>query len=71
MLKHQAIGPYEDGSYVVGYPTPGCDVITAVCTCRTEKQAAGEVLRLDQQQYDREEALQVDRALRGFRRVVN
>lgn len=69
MLNHSVIGPRRDGIYIVGYPTPGCDVMTVACECRTEEQALSEATRLNHEQIDREEQIQRERELRGFRRI--
>lgn len=66
MLKHQVIVPYEDGSFLVAYKTPGCDVMTPVCECRTQEQADDEVKRLDDEQVEREKMIRLDRELRGI-----
>jgi hypothetical protein len=66
MLTHKAVGPYEDGSYLVVYPTPGCSSLTVACVCRTDEQAEGEVRRLNQLQLRREQNIRRDRELRGL-----
>jgi hypothetical protein len=66
MLTHKAIGPYEDGSYLVVYPTPGCGSLTVACDCRTESQATREVERLNKLQLHREQNIRRDRELRGL-----
>ena len=66
MLEHKAIGPYEDGSYLVVYPTPGCASLTVACDCRTANQAADEVDRLNKLQLLREQDIRRGRELRGL-----
>ena len=61
MLNFKSIGPRSDGRYLVGYQTPGCDLITVSCDCRTESQANDEVIRLNRDQIDREDALRDER----------
>jgi hypothetical protein len=66
MLEHKVIGPYEDGSYLVAYQTPGCASLTVVCGCRTKDQAANEVERLNKLQLQREWNIRRFRELRGL-----
>lgn len=67
MLTHTAIGPYEDGTYLVGYPTPGYGaVLTPVVECRSEAQAKAAIEALDREQIAREMRLRHDRELRGL-----
>lgn len=66
MLNHKAVGPYEDGSYLVVYQTPGCTSMTVARDCRTEAQALGEAERLNAQQLMQEMAIRRDRELRGM-----
>jgi hypothetical protein len=58
MLKHRTIGPTADGTYLVVYPTPGCDVPTSVCDCTTAAQAKSEARRLNQLQRKKDRAEQ-------------
>lgn len=67
MLKHKAIGPTDDGKYLVVYPTPGCTVQTTVCDCATEQQAKQEARRLNQQQRRQERAERKAQAARERR----
>lgn len=66
MLTHKPIGPYEDGSYLVVYPTPGCCSLTVACDCRTESQAADEVDRLNKLQRRQERDMRRERELCGL-----
>lgn len=66
MLEHKAIGPYEDGSYLVVYPTPGCSSLTVACNCRTAAQAGDEVARLNKLQIRREQDIRRFRELCGL-----
>lgn len=53
------------GSLVV-YPTPGCNIPTVACQCRTIEQAAIEAARLNAAQDAREAAINLDRNLCGM-----
>ncbi len=64
MLTHTPIGPMPDGSYAVGYPTPGCSVMTAVSTGMTKERAEEEATRLNEEQEKRAAAIERDRQLR-------
>lgn len=53
--------------YIVGYDTPGSSIKTAICLCKTEKQAAEETDRLNTLQQEKAQALIMaseDRAMR-------
>ena len=63
MLTHTALGNF------VVYPTPGCNVPTVACQCRTPQQATTEAQRLNTMQVEREAAIQLERELCGFRRI--
>jgi hypothetical protein len=65
MLHHTVIGP-RNGSYLVGYQTPGGHDITIACVCNTEDQATKEADRLNAEQVKREEELRRERELRGL-----
>lgn len=65
MLEHKAIGPREDGGYLVVYETPGCNVLTVACPCRTKGQAESEADRLNQLQSHKERELRIERDLCG------
>lgn len=67
MLKHQVIGPREDGTYVVGYPTPGCGVMTTVCECQTKALAEKARDDLNKEQVDHDAEIIRDQQLRGLR----
>jgi hypothetical protein len=69
MLKYHIVGPYEDFSYLVGYLTPGCDVFTSVCECRTQGQATAALAQIKADQVEKEMAIRLDRVLRGLRGV--
>lgn len=69
MLTYRSIGPYEDGSYLVVYPMPGCSILTAACDCRTKAQADGEAERLNVVQMARERAIKIEHALCGLYRI--
>lgn len=70
MLTHKAAGPRQDGMYLVVYPTPGCDVPTVACECRTHAAAMCEADRLNVGQVNREAAIEMERHLAEFRRIV-
>lgn len=64
MLTHTPIGPMPDGSHAVGYPTPGCSVMTVVSTGMTKERAQEEAARLNEDQEKRAAAIERDRQLR-------
>ncbi len=65
MLTYKVIGPYEDGSALVAYKTPGCESLTIACACLTREQAEAEAERMNQRQLYREMDIRRDRELRG------
>lgn len=67
MLIHRVSGPRPDGCFIVAYMIPGCNVMSAVCQCTSEAAANSEAMRLNREQFDREELLRIDRELRGLR----
>ncbi|ONN64808.1 hypothetical protein [Herbaspirillum sp. VT-16-41] len=64
MLTHDLCGPFRDGTYAVGYPTPGCSVMTVVSTGMTKERAQEEAARLNEEQEKRAAAVERDRQLR-------
>ncbi|OWY35278.1 hypothetical protein [Herbaspirillum aquaticum] len=64
MLTHTLIGPLPDDTYAVGYPTPGCSVMTVVSTGMTKERAQEEAARLNEEQEKRAAAIERDRLLR-------
>jgi hypothetical protein len=66
MLNYAITGPYKDGSFLVGYRVPGCQVVTPTCQCVTASQALAELDRLNKKQIASERALKNDRELRGL-----
>jgi hypothetical protein len=64
MLIHVAVGPLENGRYLVAYLTPGCSVLTVAGDCRTQAGATAEADRLNLIQIEREKAIQAERAAR-------
>jgi 3'-phosphoadenosine 5'-phosphosulfate sulfotransferase (PAPS reductase)/FAD synthetase len=64
MLNHSPIGPLPDGSYSVGYPTPGCSVLTVVSAGMTKERAQAEAARLNEEQQKKAAAIERDRHLR-------
>lgn len=64
MLTHVPVGPLPDGSYAVGYPTPGCSVMTVVSTGMTKERAQEEAARLNEEQERGAAAIERDRQLR-------
>ena len=71
MLVHHVIGPSSDGTFAVGYRTPGLPAFTAVVTGCTKAYAGQEAQRLNREQFTREKALQADRLARGLRGVYH
>lgn len=69
MLTHTTMPSTFDGSYLVVYQTPGCNVPTVACVCRTPAQAIIEADRLNVEQADREQAIQLERDLCGLNRI--
>lgn len=65
MLTHTAIPSSFSDDHLVVYQTPGCNVPTVACVCRTAAQAIIEASRLNVEQQAREDAIQHDRKLRG------
>ncbi len=64
MLTHFPIGPLPDGTYAVGYPTPGCSVLTVVSAGMRKERAQEEAARLNEEQEKRAAAIERDRELR-------
>lgn len=64
MLNQRPIGPLPDGTYAVGYPTPGCSVMTVVSAGMTKQRAQEEAARLNEEQEKRAAAIEHDRQLR-------
>lgn len=60
---------FASGKRVV-YLTPGCDVHTVACECTTEGQAVQEAARLNQDQQNRQKAVEAELALLGRRRTT-
>lgn len=60
-----------DAEHGVTYATPGCNVATVACACRTGAQAETEAAQLNLDQVTREEVIQRERELRGFRRTAS
>jgi 3'-phosphoadenosine 5'-phosphosulfate sulfotransferase (PAPS reductase)/FAD synthetase len=69
MLTHDLYGPFRDGSYAVGYPTPGCSVMTVVSTGMTKERAQQEAARLNEEQEKRAAAIQRDRQASAMMRA--
>ena len=59
---------FASGNRVV-YLTPGCGVHTVACECTTEGQAEKEAARLNQDQQNRQKAVEAELALLGRRKV--
>nr|WP_198983042.1 hypothetical protein [Herbaspirillum sp. ASV7] len=64
MLMHVLCGPFRDGTYAVGYSTPGCSVMTVVSTGMTKERAQEEAARSNEEQERRAAAIERDRQLR-------
>lgn len=64
MLTHDLCVPFRDGTYAVGYPTPGCSVMTVVSMGMTKERAQEEAARLNEEQEKRAVAIERDRQLR-------
>ncbi|MBW9336227.1 hypothetical protein FEE59_22170 [Herbaspirillum sp. RU 5E] len=58
MLTYTPIGPMPEGSYAVGYPTPGCSVMTVVSSGMTMERAQEEAARLNEDQEKRAAAIE-------------
>lgn len=71
ILRHSVLGPYEDGSFLVVYACDHTRELTPVCECSSRESAEKEASRLDAEQLLKEEAIQMERALCGFRRMVS
>ena len=71
MLNHSVSGPYSDGSYHVVYPVPGCQILAAVCHCKTQEQAYEEAARMNTESVKADEQIQRERDLCGFSRISN
>jgi uncharacterized protein with PIN domain len=71
ILGHSVVGPYDGGTYLVVYSCAHTSELTAVCECSSKESAHKEVDRLNQEQLVSEEAIQMERALRGFRRMAS
>lgn len=69
MLTHEVLGPTTSGNYLVVYETPGCQVPTVTCICKTLCQASTEMDRLNAQQIEREKEIQSERDLCGLNRI--
>lgn len=66
MLNYKSIGPTAVSEHLVVYQTPGCQVPTVACVCRTAGQAACEAERLNLEQINREKCLQAERLACGL-----
>lgn len=71
MLNYYTLGPTVAGYFLVAYTSPGCNVPTVTCVCTTKGQARKEVLRINTEQVEREEAIEYERELRGLWRISN
>lgn len=68
MLTHTVLRT-SDGRYQVIYQTPGCNVPTLACSCRTKGQAQRVAERLNQEQIGQEIADAIEREARELRRI--
>lgn len=66
MLKYFPVGPMQDGRYLVGYMTPGIDVVTIAEEGHTEMSASDAASRLNDSQQKKEKAIEYDRLARGL-----
>lgn len=66
MLTYSVLGPYEDGTCLVVYPTPGSAGMTIACPCTSEAQAWKEADRLNAEQLRREKEMRWLFELRGI-----
>lgn len=69
MLNHIAMPESKDGIFRVGYVTPGCNVMTVVCECRTERQAVTVASEFNVEQLRRQAAVDAERAACARRRI--
>lgn len=58
--------PQANTGFIVGYKTPGCEVMTVVCQCPNQDQADAEVFRLNASQIAKAKQIRYDRELRGL-----
>jgi hypothetical protein len=66
-LLHTVLRTHD--GYQVVYPTPGCNVPTLVCSCRTRAAATRIAERLNQEQIGQEMANAIEHDLREMRRI--
>lgn len=63
MLTHTTMPSLFPDEHLVVYKTPGCNVPTVACVCRTLPQAIIEADRLNVEQQAREKAVTAERLL--------
>lgn len=68
MLNHTTLPASFSDEHLVVYQTPGCNVPTVACICRTAAQAIIEASRLNVEQQAREDAIKRERDLCGLNR---
>lgn len=71
MLTHTTLPASFSDDHLVVYQTPGCNVPTVACICRTAAQAIIEASRLNAEQQAREAAIQHERELCGLNAISN
>jgi hypothetical protein len=71
ILNHSVLGPNDDGVFLVVYACAHTSELTQVCECSSKESADTEADRLNREQLAKEEVIQMERQLRGFRRIVH
>lgn len=66
---HTTMPSLFQGEHLVVYATPGCNVPTVACVCRTAAQAIIEADRLNVAQLEQEKAAQQAQVTAGLRRL--
>jgi hypothetical protein len=67
LLEHSVLGPFGDGTFLVVYACAHTRELTSVMETSSRKTAEREAIRLNAEQLAREQMIQMDRRLRGFR----
>jgi hypothetical protein len=58
MIRYEVQGPTSTGEYLVVYQTPGCDVMTVACRCRTAGQAESARAEMQRERLNQAKAVQ-------------
>jgi hypothetical protein len=70
ILRHSVVGPFKDGAYRVVYQCDHTKELTCACEATSKQFAEQESIRLNEKQIAKELAIQEERRLCGFRRIL-